>query len=268
MTCFSPHSLIRRSFLGLAAFVALASLSAAAPGSAFALPVLQVYIEGGTYDNTTDTWTLDTAGTGSGGTARVWVIGNVSGEGGKGAISDVNMVISYDAQIGTPGVTLSGSTTGGYGGVTDPSTAADGSHVQTVSDGSSPTFSDGSDLPSHGVFGSGREWQQFALGDFTLSDSAIGDFAVNFPSTLSANAGQINVYDISFSGYNGPFHFDVYGDTGVGTRREKHWAAPFSHDGEATFTQVPEISGGADATSALTLLFGALALVLTPRRRR
>lgn len=262
------NSFVTRSLLGLAALVGATGFSAAAPGSAFALPVLQVYVEGGTYDSTTDTWTLTSAGTGSGGTVRVWVIGNTTGSGSKGAISDVNMVISYDSQSPAPTATLDGSTTGGFGGVTDPSTAADGTYVQTVTDGSSPTFSDGTALPAHGVFGSGRDWQEFALGNFTLSDSSIGDFSLVFPTSLEANAGQINVYDVSFSGYNGPFHFDVYGTTGSGTNKEKHWAAPFSHDADATFTNVPEINTGSDAQSALTLLLGALAVFLTPRRRR
>lgn len=237
-----------------------------APNTALAVPVLQVYVEGATYDSTTETWSLDTTGTDSGGTVRVWVIGNVDGDGGQGEISDVTMLISYDQQSTSPAITLTGSTTGGLGGFTDSSVAADGTHIETVTDGSTPTFDNGDQFPAHGVFGAGREWQSFALGDMSLTDSPIGDIIDTFPSSeLDANAGQINVYEVSFSGEGGSFHFDVYGTTDDG---ERHWAAPFSHDGEAHFNDVPELSGGRTGATGLALLLGCALLLGAPLRKR
>jgi hypothetical protein len=256
------------------ALSAIAALWAVAPSTALAVPVLQIYVEGATYDSTTDTWALDTTGTDSGGTARVWVIGNVDGDGGRGAISDTTLIVSYDSQPGTPTIDLTSSTTGGLGGFTDPSVATDAVHLQTATDGSLPTFEDGDSLPPHGVFGPGRDWQTFGLGDLTLTDSPIGDIIDNFPvpGLDPEGAGQINVYEVSFSGYSGPFHFDVTGVTGEGTRRERTWAAPFSHDGEAHFTappnEVPELSGGATGASGLALLIGSALMLGAPRRKR
>lgn len=259
-----------RSTHRLAALGLLGCLLAAAPSTALAVPVLQMYVEGATYDATTDTWSATTTGTGSGGTARIWVVGNVDGDGGKGAISDVTLVVSYDQAETSPAIELTPSTTGDAYGFTDPSTpTGTGTYIQTVSDGSSPTFADGSSLAPHGVFGDGREWQEFALGDFTLTDSPIADIIYDFPpSSLDPNAGQINVYEVSFSGHNGPFHFDVYGTTGEGSNKEHHWAAPFSHDGEAHFTQVPELEGGATAANGLALLIGSAFVIGAPLRKR
>ena len=263
----SSKGVHRGTWLGA---LAVLSAGAIAPSSAKAVPVLQLYVEGATYDSGTDTWVLDTSGSGSGGTARVWVIGNVDGDGGKGAISDVNLIVSYDEQPSSPNIALTPSTTGGLGGYTDPSTpTGTGTYVQTVSDGSSPTLGDGSSLPAHGVFGEGTEWQQFALGDFTLTDSPISDIIDSFPGgTLDPNAGQINVYEVSFSGYSGPFHFDAYGTTGEGTDKEHVWAAPFSHDGETTFTDVPELSGDRAGAGGLALAIGGALLLGAPGRRR
>src|SRR5687768_17379101 len=119
-------NLISRTRNTLYAFATLAAVWVAAPSTALAVPVLQIYVEGATYDSTSETWVLDTTGTGDGGTARVWVIGNVDGAGGQGTISDVTLVVSYDHTDTTPTIDVNGSTSGGLGGFTDPSVAADG----------------------------------------------------------------------------------------------------------------------------------------------
>ena len=71
-------------------------------------------------------------------------------------------------------------------------------------------------LPSHGVYGSGFEWQEFALGNFTKTDSPIADFIYEFPTSFDANAGQINVYDLLITGPITDVHFDTYGRIDAG----------------------------------------------------
>lgn len=208
---------------------------------------LQLYLEGATYDTQTDTWVLTAASDGSSQPIRLWAIGNVSA---KGTIWDVKLAVAYDAEYdelygGGPGGTLPlslvGSTTGGYGGFTDATTPGDPTLLQHVTDGSVPTLGDGRDLPSHGEYGDGIAWQEFALGDFDQTDSPIADFIGSFPDP-TAKMGQINVYEISVlanTGLHGVrLHFDLY-DHYEGGNHSKYVFSPFSHDGDGTMSFVP-----------------------------
>lgn len=207
-------------------------LSALVAVQAHAIPVLQIYLEGATYDAASESWLANFS---AGGTLRLWTIGDVSS---KGTIYDVKLAVAYDADD-SPTITLTPATTGGYGGFTDPSLPIAPAYLRTVTDGSSPKLYDGSSLPSHGEYGSGVAWQEFALGDFTLKDSPMADFITSFPSaTSSHDTGQINVYDITVTGTDF-VHFDLYDHTvsftkgrAKTTSSTKSWFAPFSHDGE------------------------------------
>jgi len=55
---------------------------------AYAIPELQLYIEGATYDTGSATWVFSGSGT-----FRLWVIGNINGPGGTGGlpIQDVKL---------------------------------------------------------------------------------------------------------------------------------------------------------------------------------
>jgi len=226
-------------------------------GSAWGIPALQLYVEGATYDAATESWVV---ADGSGGPIRLWCIGNTDGPGSHGDILNVRLAIAYyhaDAPV-TIGITP--STTGGYGGFTDPSTPSGATLIQTVTDGSVPQLSDGGDLPSHGIYGAGVDWQEFALGDFTLNDSPIADFITAFPTSgLHANSAQINVYEIDVSGADW-FHFDLYDSTQSPTQAV---FAPFSHDAEGGGNPpVPE-----PGTVALVGL-GIVAFAVSRRRRQ
>ena len=136
-----------------AVFATIAVMLSVQPASA--VPELQLYIEGATYDATTETWEADIS---SSGTLRLWTIGNVSGPGSHGALYDVKLAIAY--QHGdTPTFVLTSSTTGGLGGFFDPSTPGAATYIQTVTDGSAPLLGDGSVLPNHGEYGAGTDWQ-------------------------------------------------------------------------------------------------------------
>ena len=213
-----------------------------------AVPVLQVYVEGATYDATTETWVGDFD---AGGTVRLWTIGNVDGNGGKGTIYDVKLAVAYSS-ADTPTISLVSSTTGGFGGFTDPSLANTATFLQTVTDGSTPLLGDGSSLASHGIYGAGTSWQEFGLGDFSKTDALGGDFITALPSPPSGGY-DINVYEVTVTG-TGLVHFDLYNHTESATSGQvKYWFAPFSHDGEAGGNGVP------DGGSTLALL--GLALV-------
>jgi hypothetical protein len=204
----------------------------------FAIPELQMYIEGATYDSGTETWTITTDDP-----FKVWVIGNISGGGGKGSIFDVKISVAVStSEIGsgssislTPTVTTL---------VTDPSLPS--VPLATANnpspDGAIPLLGDGSSLPSHGIYGPGFSFFEWKIGDLTLTDSPIADFngSVSFPnaSDFTANAGQINVYLVTVMGFS-TVHFDAY-DHYVKKGNFKYVKAPFSHDAEGSGTPTPE----------------------------
>ncbi len=195
-----------------------------------AIPVLQLYLEGGTYDPVTEDWVV-----GPTTEATLWVIGNISGPGGKGTIYDVKLAAAFDS-ADSPTIALDQTTTSGFGGFTDPSTPI----APTLTPGGpfsgAPTLSDGSSLPSHGIYGPGTSFLEWSLGNFFLTDSPVGDFIDLFPTSLFPAAGQINAYDISFSGAD-ELHFDAWGDiAGNPHGGLRPVFAPFSHDA----TVVPE----------------------------
>jgi hypothetical protein len=226
----------------------IASACALFAAPAMALPALQLYIDGGTYDSSTETWVLSEAGSFS-----LWVIGDVEGTEG---IYDVKLSAAVSSsESGT--ISLSSTTTSV---VTDPSTPS--APVATSNfpsaDGAVPVMGDGSALPTHGIYGAGTTFYEWAIGDFTLMDSPIGDFINTFPSSFP-NMGQINVYDVTVSGYTA-VHFDAYDHVYLNANHVKYVNAPFSHDGEVSPIPEPE-------TYAM-LLAGLGLMGFVARRRR
>ncbi len=221
--------------------------------SAMAVPELQLYIKGATYDSASETWVFTPSSPSD--TLQLWTIGNISGGGGKGEISNVKLSIAYEA---TPGVsfTLTSTTTGGYLGFTDPSTPIAPTWNQTSTSGNVPLLGDGSSLPRHGIFGAGVYWQEYLLGNFGIwgitgykrgvpqygwiGDSPGGDFITNVPSPVNPTGYQINAYNVSFTGLfaGDVVHFDLYNHVLAGNH-SKYIFAPFSHDAEGG-TPVPE----------------------------
>jgi hypothetical protein len=197
-----------------------------------AIPNLQLYIEGATYDSETETWVA----TGTD-TVRLWCIGAT---GDVGSILNVRLAVAYIPDNGAVTVNLTPTQAdgdGSYMGVNDPSTPGAPTSLGTHTDGA-PQLTDGSYLPDHGIYNQeGVEWQEFGLGDFTLTDSNIGDFIGAFPTELNKD-GQINVYEVSISGVDA-VHFDLY-DTVEGANHAIF--APFSHDagGGGDIPPVPE----------------------------
>lgn len=218
-----------------------------------AAPTLQLYLEGGTYNETTESWELFDD------SLTLWTIGITD----QGFIDDVRLSIAYDSFY-SPLISLTPSTTDGFGGVPDPSTpTGTGSLIQTVTDGSIPLLGDGSSLPTHGIYGDGITWQEFDLGDFTLSDSPIGDYVTPFPGSFPAHDGQINVYDLGISGdnLNGiSLHFDLYDHVMSGNHLNYKFA-PFSHDADGGPPVVPEPS------TVMLMVLGVSVACFIQRRR-
>lgn len=219
-----------------------ATLLVALPHDAKAVPVLQIYVEGATYDTGSESWVL-----GGVNSFNLWVIGNVGGPGGKGTIFDVKLSAAVaTGETGT--ITLTSTTTSL---LTDPSAPAAPIFNGKSADGAIPLLGDGSSLPTHGVYGAGTSFYEWGLGDLALKDSPIADFMTVYPTSFTANAGQINAYHVTVSGFSS-VHFDAYDHVASGTAF-KYKFAPFSHDGETT-SPIPEPETYAMLLAGLGLL--------------
>ncbi|MGQ9592319.1 MAG: choice-of-anchor N protein, partial [Planctomycetota bacterium] len=99
----------------------------------------------------------------------------------------------------------------------------------------------------------------YSIGDFSLKDSPVADLQYTFPtypgSAWTGNAGQLNAYEVTVSGYS-VVHFDAYDTVASGSKVK---FAPFSHDASVV---VPE------PTTLLLLGAGLAGIGLVRRRKR
>lgn len=213
-----------------------------------AIPILQTYVDDATYDSITQTWVSTSS------SLTIWVVGNV---GARGPIVDVHIAAAYYwGEVGSLNLSALGDAAAP---VWDPY-KPDGSTVIADVDGARPVMQSGDDLPSHGVYGAGRAFKQWYLGDFTSTDDAIQDYT-DVPT--GSGWGQINKYTVDITGYTS-VHFDVYNHV---ENRIRSSFNPFSHDGEVDIPEVPEPTSLATITIALGLA-GASGLRGIRRRKR
>lgn len=229
--------------LALLVTVGLAGMAS----TALAIPVLQLYIDGATYDSVTETWVITTTDP-----FDLWVIGDVDK---FGTIYDVKLSAAVSTSEIGGSITLAPTTTSV---LTDPSTPSAPTPTANFpsADGAIPQQGDGTSLPPHGIYQDGTSFFEWDLGDFTLTDSPIGDFIDTFPIEFPDN-GQINVYTVTVSGFT-QVHFDAYDHVITGGNHAKLVFAPFSHDAEAS---VPE------PATLLLLGSGLMVLGLFGRKR-
>jgi hypothetical protein len=197
--------------------------------NAFAIPTLQIYIEGATYDALTETWVITTANP-----FKLWVIGDV---GKYGPVYGIKLSAAVSsAEISGGNIALTSTTTTL---ITDPSTPSNPSPTTNFpsGDGAIPVRGDGTSLPTHGVYRPGTSFFEWYIGNFDKKDSPIGDFITTFPTSFP-DTGQVNAYTVNVSGFS-KVHFDAYNHIYVGKNHAKYVFAPFSHDGEG-INIVPE----------------------------
>ena len=251
-----------------AALAGLAAISAAAvfAPAARAVPALQVYIEGATYDDAEESWKITSP---SNAPLRLWAIGNVGGNGGKGPITDVRAAFAYSSGAGNVTINITPTTTGNFGGFTDGSVADAPTLISTHTDGSQPEISEKKKVSKHGIYGSGTHFQEWALGDFTLIDSPIADFMDAFPEAPVEASGQINAYDINVTGLTeGEWvHVDLYGSILNSRGKVKQVFAPYSHDAEFTLLTSDPI-GNTEVNAPGAMLIFSAGLFFVGRRRR
>ena len=252
-----------RSRKSVLAGVLLLALSA---GNAAATPLLQLYIEGATYDSAKESWYIPSHD------FRLWAIADVTGPEGAGVvpITNVRLAVVYTPIDPTKPVTVTLTRTriggdGSYMGFTDPSTptAPTPAAPVPVTDGSTPLIGGNHHLPNHGEYGAGKAWQEFLLGTFDMPDSQLADFVHSFP-TPGAFAAQINAYDVHVENADG--HFDLYGQ--YEKRGNIHYVfAPPSHDATDGPESITLAAVPVPATLAL-LGIGAVGLGIFRRKSR
>ena len=194
--------------------------------SAFAVPNLQLYIPGGTFDTSTETWVAPSAGT-----FEVWVLaGNISA---TESIYDIGLSASIGENSGQTGSLSITSLDGGGSGTYDETDFAWG------------TPPVGDPLPGHGIFPS---WyvDQLVTAQ-TSTNSADWEDVYDMPTMGGPTTGQIFRFSIvSTFDY---VHFDAYGYND----KDRRIFAPFSHDAESGGGKTPPPGVPEPATM---LLFG------------
>ncbi len=242
-----------------------------AASTAQAIPKLQLYLEGATYDQDTDTWVAMGSSDGQP-TLRLWAIGDVCST-PDDLIEAVRLSVAYDKSWRTNGhdlvVSFTPSTTGNLGNYDDPSVPSVPTFIQNGDVNTGPLLGDGRPLPWHGIFGPDTVWQEFALGDFNLIDSPLADFIGSFPvkPVDAPLGGQINVYEVGVtwtggaSAHGAVVHFDLYNHFEGGCHI-RYVFAPFSHDADAEGQIVP-----APSTSIALVSMGLMGAIVYTRRR-
>ncbi len=193
--------------------------------SAFAVPNLQLYIPGGTFDTVSETWIAPTSGS-----FEVWVLaGNISA---TESIYDIGLVAS-----------VGGGDTAPTGSLTITSLDGGGSSTYTNGDFAWGTPPVDSPLPGHGIF---PAWDVDQLvTSQTSTNSADWEDVYDMPTMGGPTTGQI--FRFSITSTFDYVHFDAYGYND----KDRRIFAPFSHDAESGGKTPPEIP-----EPATMILFG------------
>lgn len=213
--------------LALSLTVVLGATFAATPASA--VPDLQIYIEGATYDTTTQTWVIHSSD------FYVDVIG-------KGSLTDVNLVAA-----------LVPATTSTSSGTVTMTPVGFSAGAQTGWTTGTPVMADGHDLPGHGIYPA--PYTRLPMGDFAPIETIY-----NMPDVSDSALGQLKRVHVVITGFE-TVHFDAYNHVVGATNGAYSKFNPPSHDGEGGDGDVPE------PASVLLMLSGLGGLALFKRGR-
>lgn len=240
--------------VGAAIAVAMFVAFAAPARPAHAVPVLQLYAEGATYDPVNESWVSSSPN------FVLWVLGDT--DGGTRTIEDVFLAVAYDStETGSISITPTTVSAGELPAPGDSSTPI-APTFDNSGTGTTPVSSTGSTLSQpHGIYSDPQTtWETWAIGDFSLADSPIGDYtqgACPGPLCEYPTLGQINAYLIEIDGYSF-VHFDAF-DHYQTQNNTKYVFAPFSHDAETRSAPEP--------SSVVLLGLGLVGLGLFAHRR-
>lgn len=188
-----------KTFLGLCGVCML--LAIVAPQPAFAVPDLQLYVEGATYDPQTETWVTASSTF----NLQVLVANN--------ALEDVYVAVAIPPDGDPAGGTVT----------------LNGSPVTISSSPGVPIMSNGHALPGHGIYPT--YFGTYYVGALLTPSAStpVQDMQPGGGGGWSTLGLTVNI-PVSISGF-GAVHFDVY-DHIAGETRVRF--APFSHDAEYT----------------------------------
>ena len=192
--------------------------------AAFAVPNLQLYIPGGTYDNGSETWITNSQ------SFEIWVIAS-NLDSRNGTIYDVTLT----AALASGQAPIDGALT-----ITPIGGSAHTYNAAEYQYGNPPaTGSDAGDLPSHGIFPTNYV-------EYLCAPQTSTSYVDTYNMADGGGPTRGNIFKFNVSTTYSMVHFDAYGF--LRTHDGKFIKAPFSHDVEMTSTPVPE--------PASMLLFG------------
>ena len=215
--------------------VAIAALVLSA-GSAQAIPKLQIYIPGATYDTETQTWVINSYD------YDLWVIG------AHETIYDVKIALAVPTgEDGTINITWNqGKLVDNDGEIVDGEIVKEpffqetldetidyltNPYISFVEDGT-PTMGDGTSLPPHGVFPT--SYYEYFLGDFGTNQTVYN--YIPGDEWMDSAPGETKKFAISVSEYT-TVDIVAYDHYFQSDETAKYKFTPFSHDGGS---EIPE----------------------------
>jgi hypothetical protein len=222
-------------------FLTAAILTMAMASSAMAVPSLQLYIDGGSYDDLTQTWVTNSN------SFDLWVVAANLDHKNNGTIYDIGLVAALGKDTDPNSGSLSITPEGG----------AATNYIGADFNWGTPPAAD--PLPGHGIYPT--NFVDFSVAASTPTDDSMWEEVQDYvPGGGGGTDDAGFIYKYSISTTYEAVHFDAYGfyDDGFGRRM----FAPFSHDAEFGPNPVPE------PTSVALLTLGLVGMGVARRFKK